>query len=251
MKRSIMGCALVLLFPILAGAEPFIPFHLADVLYRWSEPVSAVGSTFVVMKHPGSGSRYYWSHFFSFSNSGPFGSDNERFAYMGLQTGEFANGSENQAIFSVWNGVEASGANCARFSGEGVGYRCTIPMMIAPGKRYEFEARLLGEGGLGDLWQARVRSAPEGEWQIIGSIRSPANSGPIVSSVIFHEYYGQVESCSDIPSAQVAYSAIVDLNGKAKAELTRLDRSGRCSRNAEVVFRGHDVEISSGPSTPP
>lgn len=215
MRIRVVGYIAILFSVHQACAEPFIPFHLADAYYHWSEPIIGVASAIKIVKHPGAGSYYYWSHFFTFANSGQFGSGNERFGYMGLQTGAFESGSKDQAIFSVWNGLEASGANCTPFAGEGVGYKCTLPLTIIPGNNYELQARRLEDWRAGEFWQAKIRASPNEEWQVIGTIRSPANSGAVVSSVLFSEYYGP------------------------------------CAKNASVVISKKDVQISSGQISSP
>lgn len=128
--------------------------------------------------------------------------------YVGLQQ----QGLETRARFSIWNATEARGAACETFGGEGVGYTCTLPTALEPGKRYRLRLWRLDADADAQWWGAwLIEQDASGKLveRQIGEIKAPAGSQSIAPDSIsnFMEFFGEaVTACRDIPLAVVGFA---------------------------------------------
>lgn len=144
---------------------------------------------------PGPGSCYFWAH--QFRTAGGEG------GYLGLQTwGNRADGTLGKmAIFSFWEALEADGPGTVRFSGEGVGWSCRIPLRWEAGRSYRLEVALVAAEPDGDWWAASVGG------EEFGRIRVPGGWGGMGEwSVMWTEYYGPpLGACADLAYARARF----------------------------------------------
>jgi hypothetical protein len=133
----------------------------ADTFYSFSEsgPFGSMEILLTWEKAPQTG-YIYPSFFFVFQQpaqpvSVP-GGFRQAHGYMGIQLV----GSKKQAIFSIWDVREDSGTAqkspltpwCKRFSGEGTGAQCIIAYPWAEGRAYKLKVRSFGVDDSGELW---------------------------------------------------------------------------------------------------
>ena len=207
-----------------SAAPPLVPSHMVDVWYAWPEPTATVAVTMTVTADPGVASSYYWSHFFQLEGSRD-GEENERQAYMGLQT---SGGGARAVIFSAWNAIEA-GAGCETFGGEGIGYKCHRAYPWVAGHAYRFEARAIGH----DWWRGTVTDTSTGVATVIGQIRMPRGAGRAVTSVLFDEHYREVASCAAMAPARITFSELTGAGGMTPRHTSTLT-PGPCGAIAKV-----------------
>lgn len=87
----------------------------------------------------------FWAEYWLWTDMSK-GSTASTGAYVGLQTnGTFYKGlpSGELAIFSVWNATGARGYNCGKFSGEGEGYSCRLPLSVYVNTLYRAYGELI------------------------------------------------------------------------------------------------------------
>jgi hypothetical protein len=136
----------------------------------------------------------FWAQQWSWSGTGlP--------AYMGLQT----NGSlVGNALFSAWNATGASGPNCGTFSGEGVGYHCSIPYDIHNNTLYSFRVWRLNSDNDGQWWGAWILNGQNGNgtYTFIGSIRINSSDTGINTPIYdWTENFGPNANCNSTPKS--------------------------------------------------
>ncbi|PKP58969.1 hypothetical protein CVT91_07575 [Candidatus Atribacteria bacterium HGW-Atribacteria-1] len=155
---------------------------------------------------PGIQSAYYWAHQFHFSQGGG--------GYIGLQTNGSIQAQQvgKMAIFSIWNALEAEpgdGATCEYFTGEGEGWSCRIPYNWVEGRTYRlriWELCCAHKPWEDEWWGAWITDTFSDKETFIGKIKVPSSWQWLDnSSVVWVEYYGQVNDCDSIPYAKARF----------------------------------------------
>ena len=134
-------------------------------------------------------------------------------AYVGLQTSgslNFAGGSQEIAIFSVWNATTARATSpqtvCKPFSGEGIGYSCRHPIPIETGQTYRFQTSTFADE-FGQWVSASIElKEPKLEYQL-GLILLPKrdlNAGSIYN---FIEYFGEQRPCNEVQDSTALFQS--------------------------------------------
>lgn len=171
--------------------------------------------------------------------------------YMGLQQG-----TDQNVRFSIWNATAAKGTSCRTFDGEGVGYTCTLPVKIDPGKLYRLrlwrmEAEADGQWWGGWLIEADQKGARAE--RLIGRIKAPVGAKSIKPKGItnFVEYWGAaVGKYSSVPLSIAAFAApAVNYDGKgAYAAHYRFAGSKKATGNLCLTGeQGNGALISAKP----
>ena len=134
--------------------------------------------------------------------------------YMGLQQG--SDSTKQQVRFSLWNAIEAKGQNCTKFSGEGVGYSCVLPITIEANQFYKLRLwRLHADKEQpdkeGQWWGGWVTEFKNGELidHAIGQIKVPLSYNVVdpISITNFVEYFGpRVNQCDQVPYSVVGFT---------------------------------------------
>jgi len=196
--------------------EPITPGGMAYVWYDWPQlPVSGFYNFDILLTinvDPGVQSAYYWAHQFHFKNGDG--------GYMGLQTNGWMQGEwiGKMVIFSTWEALEAEpgpGASCECFTGEGVGWSCRIPYEWVEGRTYRLRIWALGvDEQENEWWGAWIIDTSFNQETYIGKIKVPSSWQWLDDySVVWVEYYGQVNDCDSIPYAKVRFEQPVADNG--------------------------------------
>jgi len=184
------------------------PGGMAYMWYDWPQlPVSGFYNFDVLLTidvDPGIQSAYYWAHQFGFKNGDG--------GYMGLQTNGHMQGEwvGKMAIFSIWDALEAEpgpGASSEEFTGEGEGWSCRIKYNWVEGHTYCLRIEACGvDEQEKEWWRAWIIDTSTIQETLIGKIKVP-NSWQWLddSSVIWVEYYGQVNGCNSIPYAKARF----------------------------------------------
>jgi len=234
--RSFLAALVLATAPLATAAPRLTPSHMVDVWYAWPKPTAKVAVTMEVTIDPGLASSYYWSHFFVLEGTRD-GEGTERQAYMGLQT---SGGAERAVIFSAWNAIEA-GRGCETFGGEGVGYKCHRAYAWKAGHAYRFEATAIGN----DWWRGTVTDATTGAATVIGLLRMPAGAGRAVTSVLFDEYYREVESCTAMAPASITFTGLSGADGMTPQH-TGTITPGPCGALSKVAVQEDRVVATTG-----
>jgi hypothetical protein len=140
------------------------------------------------------------------------------------------------AIFSIWNAIGAEGDHCGTFGNEGVGLHCQIDYPWIAGVPYQLRVWQISSSALGDWWEGSVTNELTGEETILGKLESPAQSGKIVTSVLFDEYYQAVSSCSALPDATVEFMNLKDNSGRSHAALNQHNEGRNCPSQVSLNF---------------
>ena len=219
-------------------SHALVPGHLLDAIYNWPQPVWETDLNLTITTDPGSSSGYYWSHFFVFSNSSGF----SRTGYTGLQTV----GNGKKAIFSIWNAIEANGAGCQPFGGEGTGYQCLINYNFQQGHTYRLRTARLGGDSTGDWWGSWVSDIQVPQQEVtIGLIKSPLNSGLIQTSYLFDEYFLNVANCTSMAYAKIGFNNLMGNLGTITPNFNYWVAEGACANNIFVQFTGNNFTAAS------
>ncbi|MBA7587483.1 hypothetical protein ES708_29513 [subsurface metagenome] len=220
MKRKYLLVILVLILTMLLlgcsgnGITPAppqgqtTPGHMASTWYDWPQfPAKGFYNFDVLLTidvDPGIQSAYYWAHQFAFKNG--------EVGYMGLQTNGWMQGESvgKMAIFSIWDALEAEpgpGASCEWFTGEGEGWSCRIKYNWVDGHTYCLRVEVYGiDEQENEWWEAWIIDTSTIQETLIGKIKVP-NSWQWLddSSVVWVEYYGQVNGCASTPYAKARF----------------------------------------------
>jgi len=220
----------------------FTPGGIAYAQYNWPQPLPVYWDyhtgffnfdIFLTIDiEPKIKSDYFWAHQFKFieGNGG----------YLGLQTSGSIQGQKvgKMAIFSIWDAIEAEpglGATCEYFTGEGEGWSCRIPYEWIEGRTYCLRIWELccAELPLEDeWWSAWIIDTSTGQETFIGKIKIPSSWQWLnASSIVWVEYYGQVNGCNAIPYA------------KARIEHPTADNDGFFPQ--EIIKEWGDICINS------
>jgi len=182
--------------------------HIAVIWYDWPQPPGSGFYNFDVLLtidvDPGIQSAYYWAHQFHFKNGDG--------GYMGLQTNGHMQGEwvGKMAIFSIWDALAAEpgpGASSEEFTGEGEGWSCRKKYNWVEGHTYclRVETRGIDEQD-NEWWGAWVVDTSTEQETLIGKIKVPVSwQGLEDYSVVWVEYYGQVNGCNSIPYAEARF----------------------------------------------
>ena len=188
--------------------EQITPGGMAYTWYDWPQlPVSGFYNFDVLLiidVEPGEQSAYYWAHQFGFKNGDG--------GYMGLQTNGFMQGEwiGKMAIFSIWEALEAEpgfGASCEEFAGEGEGWSCRIKYNWVEGHTYNLRTWVLDLDAQGnEWWGAWIIDTSTSLETYIGKIKVPGSWQLLDdSSVVWVEYYGQLNGCASTPYAKARF----------------------------------------------
>jgi hypothetical protein len=172
----------------------------------------------------------FWAEYWLWTNM-KTGTSTATGAYMGLQTnGSFFNGlpSGELAIFSVWNATGARGFNCGKFSGEGEGYSCRIPLSIYVNTLYRYRIWQVDSDSTGQWWGAWVLDGHTGEDKYIGSIRTNSSYRLSVPQN-FVEFFGPNLQCSLRPVSIINWGEPTLNNGQYRSKYSMFDKS--CTGN--------------------
>jgi hypothetical protein len=188
--------------------EQITPGGMAYMWYDWPQlPASGFYNLDVLLTidvDPGVQSAYYWAHQFGFKNGDG--------GYMGLQTNGFMQGEwvGKMAIFSIWEALAAEpgpGASCEEFTGEGEGWSCRIPYNWVEGRTYCLRIWVLGvDAQENEWWGAWIIDTSTNQETYIGKIKVPGSWQWLDdSSVVWVEYYGQVNDCASTSYAKASF----------------------------------------------
>ena len=175
------------------------PGYAPYIWYYWPQCAGSGFYNFDVLLtidlDPGIQSPYYWAHQFGFENGDG--------GYMGLQTNGYMQGEwvGKMAIFSIWDALEAEpgpGASSEEFTGEGEGWSCRIKYNWVEGHTYCLRIEACGiDEQENEWWGAWIIDTSTSQETFIGKIKVPASwQGLSDLSVVWVEYYGQVNGCN-------------------------------------------------------
>jgi len=189
--------------------EQITPGGMAYTWYDWPQlPVSGFYNFDVLLTIDvdlGIQSAYYWAHQFGFKNGDG--------GYIGLQTNGFMQGEwiGKMAIFSIWDALEAEpgdpGSSCEVFTGEGEGWSCRIKYNWVEGHTYCLRIEAYGvDEQENEWWGAWIIDTSTSQETLIGKIKVPDSWQWLDdSSVVWVEYYGQVNGCGSTPYAKARF----------------------------------------------
>lgn len=233
---------LSMLFPVAVHATDITPYHLVDVIYSWPSAISNLRFDLRIDVVPGMEHSMFWSHYFQFADTGgPNDGDGARGGYTGFQ---IAHGKKI-AIFSIWNALRAEGQNCEPFGGEGNGYHCNLKIKYREGRTYQFLVTRESSSESGDWWSSIIVDAATGNTYNIGRILSPPNSGGIVRSYLFSEYFMPLPNCQAIPYSKIAFLNFFGDN-TLRPDFTGVVPMGPCQSFARVRRVNDGVLIEAG-----
>lgn len=161
--------------------------------------------------------------------------------YVGLQ--DTPNGKI--AIFSLWNSPTAtsnatpgSGAQCVRFSGEGVGWSCRKAYNWSLNVKYRLRIWSTASRSDGSVqWLAAVQNTATGVDTILGSIWSRAGQRQISSSVSWIENYGTLTgSCATEQPARAVFT-LPTLDGGGYRARFGLSETAACGTHRSRITR--------------
>ncbi len=122
--------------------------------------------------------------------------------YLGFNTD--ANGNA-QALFSLWNAIQATGDSCLEFGGEGTGWSCRKSFEIRSDVFYQLRLAKTRSDDDGVWWGAWIYEDPDSDKPseiFLGEIKVNIKMNFIRGNSInnFSEYYGQTqEKCGTVP----------------------------------------------------
>jgi hypothetical protein len=166
----------------------------------------------------------FWAEYWLWTNM-TTGNLADTGAYVGIQTnGTFYNGLPpgELAIFSVWNASGARGYNCGKFSGEGNGYSCRIPLPIYVNTLYRLRIWGIDSDSIGQWWGAWILDGHTGDDKYIGSIRINSSYRLSVPQN-FVEYFGPYLSCSQRPVSIIDWVPPALNNGQYHSTYARFN----------------------------
>ena len=192
------------------------PGHMAVIWYDWPQSSGSGFNNFDVLLTidvaPGVQSAYYWAHQFAFKNGDG--------GYMGLQTNGCMQGQwvGKMAIFSIWDAMAAEpgpGASCEEFIGEGEGWSCRKKYNWVEGHTYCLRIEAYGvDEQENEWWGAWIIDTSMEQETLIGKIKVPGSWQWLDnSSVVWVEYYGQVNDCDSIAYAKARFEQPTADNG--------------------------------------
>jgi len=218
--------------------EQITPGHMAVIWYDWPQPPGSDFYNFDVFLtinvDPGVQSAYYWAHQFHFKN--------EKVGYMGLQTNGCMQGEwvGKMAIFSMWDALEAEpgpGASCEQFTGEGEDWSCRKKYSWVEGHTYCLRIEAYGvDEQENEWWGAWIIDTSTEQETLIGKIKVPNSwQGLEDYSVVWVEYYGQVNGCISIPYAKARFEQpTADNSSYIPQDLT--SEIGTTCPNASIIL---------------
>lgn len=231
--------------------EQITPGGMAYTWYDWPQPSGSGFYNFDVFLtidvDPGVQSAYYWAHQFGFKN----GDD----GYMGLQTNGFMQGEwvGKMAIFSIWDALEAEpgpGALSEEFTGEGEGWSCRIKYNWAEGHTYclrIWEICCAEQPWEDKWWGAWIIDTSTGQETFIGKIKVPGSWQWLDnSSVVWVEYYGQVNGCNSIPYAKARFEQPTADNGSFIPQNLTSDLGTTCPNASIILLENQGVIFETG-----
>jgi Domain of unknown function (DUF3472) len=192
---------------------------------------------------------YFWAHQFAFRDSGyP-----QRGGYVGLQ----ANGTYSPtsiakvAIFSIWDGLDATGPGAARpFGGEGTGYQTLVLWPWVAGRCYDLSVRsLAGDEQSGTWWVGLVRDTVTGDESEIGRILVPPRWGGLDTwSVVWTEMFApSIERCDDMECASAVFARFRADNDVEPVRLDpRFGDPATCANSRIALLDGGAVRQQMG-----
>ena len=197
--------------------EQITPGYAPYMWYEWPQlPVNGFYNFDVLLTidlDPGVQSYYYWAHQFDFKNGDG--------GYMGLQTNGYMQGGwvGKMALFSIWNALATEpgpGASCNYFTGEGEGWSCQIKYNWVEGRTYCLRIEACGiDEQENEWWGAWIIDTSTGQETLIGKIKVSSSWQWLDdSSVVWVEYYGQVNGCNSLkPYAKARFEQPTADNG--------------------------------------
>jgi len=234
-----------------AASNGFVPGHEVDIQFGpgGAGPDRDHASwTVAVQRLDDSKAAYYWAVMLYFQHA-----PKDAGAYAGLQPNgnRIGGGTGPLALFNVF------GPNTARVSGEcesgadgGEGQSCRMPYAWTVGRTYRFDVALVSRDARDETWGGTVTDTlahtrtPIAQWKV------PVSWGMLnTTSVVFAEYYDDVDSCDSQPYARALMSAPVLSVGGAPfpAEAAGApDLPSKCNAHVRVIRTGSGYLIDTG-----
>jgi len=229
------------------------PGQMVSMWYDWPQlPVSGFYNFDVLLTidvDPGTQSAYYWAHQFRFKNGDG--------GYMGLQTNGFMQGEwvGKMAIFSIWHALEAEpgpGASCEWFTGEDEGWSCRIKYNWVEGRTYclrIWELCCAEKPEENEWWGAWIIDTSTSQETYIGKIEVPGSWQWLDdSSVVWVEYYGQVNDCASIPYAKARFEQPVADDGNLPPQKLPPEKGTTCTNAKFTPLENQGVIFETGGS---
>jgi len=224
---------------------------MAYTWYDWPQlPVSGFYNFDVLLTidvDPGIESAYYWAHQFGFKNGDG--------GYMGLQTNGFMQGEwvGKMAILSIWEALEAEpgpGASSEEFTGEGEGWSCRKKYNWVEGHTYCLRIEACGvDEQENEWWGAWIIDTSTSQETLIGKIKVPNSwQGLEDYSVVWVEYYGQVNDCDSIPYAKARFEQPTADNNSIIPQNLTSDLGTTCPNASITLLENQGVIFETGGS---
>ena len=227
--------------------QPLTPGGLAYNWYNW--PYSSQGFNefevdLTIDIDPGAQSAYYWAHQFPFKDGDG--------GYMGLQINGYISGLGpvgKMAIFSIWDALDAEagpGAHCEEFGGEGEGWSCRKQFNWVEGHTYGLRVKFEGlDEQQNKWWGAYIIDKTISEETFLGKIKVPYNWKGLDNSVVWVEYYGEVNGCRAIPHAKVRFEQPMADNEYAPESVYPI-YGERCTNSSITIIGNTGVIFETG-----
>jgi len=238
--------------PVPSPQGQITPGGMAYTWYDWPQlPVSGFYNFDVLLTidvDPGVQSAYYWAHQFGFKNGNS--------GYMGLQTNGFMQGEwvGKMAIFSIWEALEADpgpGASCEEFTGEGEDWSCRIKYNWVEGHTYCLRIKevLDVDTQENEWWGAWIIDTSTSQETLIGKIKVP-NPWQWLddSSVVWVEYYGQVNGCASTPYSKARFEQPTADDGNFSPQKLTSIIGTTCTNASVTLLENKGVMFETGGS---
>lgn len=231
--------------------EILTPGGMAYTWYDWPQSSGSGFYNFDVLLtidvDPGIQSAYYWAHQFHFKNGDG--------GYMGLQTNGHMQGEwvGKMAIFSIWDALEAEpgpGASSEEFTGEGEGWSCRKKYNWVEGHTYCLRIEAYGvDEQENEWWGAWIIDTSTSQETFIGKIKVPGSWQWLDDySVVWVEYYGQVNGCISIPYAKARFEQPTADNSTIIPQKLTSDIGTTCPNASITLLENQGVIFETGGS---
>ena len=229
--------------------EQITPRGMAYMWYDWPQTSGSDFYNFDILLtidvDPGVQSAYYWAHQFHFKNGDG--------GYMGLQTNGCMQGEwvGKMAIFSIWDALAAEPgpeALSEEFTGEGEGWSCRKKYNWMEGHTYCLRIYLSEiDEQENEWWSAWIIDTSTSQETLIGKIKVP-NSWQWLDdySVVWVEYYGQVNGCNSLSYAKARFEEPTADNGSFIPQNYTSEPGTTCPNASITLLENQGVMFETG-----
>jgi hypothetical protein len=243
-------CALAL-FALPAASNGLVPGHEVDIQFG---PGGAgpdrdhTSWTVAVQRLDDPKAAYYWAVMLYFQHA-----PKDAGAYAGLQPNgnRIGGGTGPLALFSVFgpDTTRVSG-ECESGADEGEGQSCRMPYKWSVGRTYRFDVSLVSRDARNATWVGTVTDTLARTKATIAQWKIPVAWGMLsTTTVVFAEYYDEVDSCDSQPYAIALFGAPVAYDGGAPfppEPANTPDLPSKCNAHVRVIRSGSGYLLTTG-----